>query len=213
MGLLNKVLDLDWYGDGSKIMPFRSPMSGSAGGDPTSMVKTEHWMAMNIYGPIILGAAAGTALSSTRGLRYMDDIKDVKLVLSWIRSPFLMYLKVQRNSVVAAITLKIGSGWRIAGYISFAANPLITFHYISEGQYTEAAIGFYGPFGSVYMYHWVLEKQEEEAQRLKYLLQPESSEAYRPRTPPPPTRQKYLKSQRGRSKNWCPRHKRYDYCR
>ncbi len=197
---------------GGHFSPFVSPMSGVAGGNPSSR---QAWNVKRATGAALLTVAAapiaGSAYAST---------SSVRLALSYHRKPLLTIMANHAKSgIVRAAArggLGVSKGYGLLVLASAIANPFMSVKYAMRGDFKRAALAHYGPPGAV----WVYNRHEQRMERTDRV-------AIRS-VGVPSNRARIASSRRARSskrmsrdqKNrlwrmglrWCPKHKRYDKC-
>lgn len=146
---------------------------------------------------------------------YYGRTAGARLAMSYYRAPILtLAANHARSGTVrwaARSTLGVSRGARYAGYAAAIMNPFMTYKYLRRGDYTRAAISFYGPPGTVWVYNRALGIFEKDT-RQPYAAR--SMPSSKPRDSK--MKKKMSKEQRNRlwrmGLRWCPRHKRYDKC-
>lgn len=133
--------------------------------------------------------------------------------------PKLMVEFGGRSAVVGHTMLYGSKAYRVAKFGQFVSNPLMTFNYFREGDYTRAALSYYGPLGTVYLYNYLVD-EEKKATRSPYSQERQptnktSSKKKKTSTKSSGKSSKQRKSTYRRSKRartWCYTHRRWDNC-
>ncbi len=162
------------------------------------------YKAMRTYVSLLYG---GVAL---RGL--MSATAGVRLGLAYYRSPALMILANHARSgavrTAAGAMLQGSKAIRYAGYIQTAINPLMTYKYARRGDYKRAALNYYGPVGTVWVYNRITRQYEKETKQ-PLVVKP----SRRPKTKKPSKISEAQKKRMWRmGLRWCKTHQRYDRC-
>ncbi len=158
---------------------------------------------IGVVGTVVgIGAIAGSAYSATATARS---------IVTLARSPVLGSIAISghRLSTAARGLLLTKKLYRYAAFGLWVYNPLATFNYIRDGEYTKAAISFYGPAGSVYLYNHIIE-DDLVSERQPYAQKRVSTNLSKSKS----SKKKGKSSQRrstGRPP-WCQRHRTYHYC-
>ncbi len=198
---------------GQHFSPFVSPMSGVAGGNPSSR---QAWQVKQTTAAVALTMLAapivGSAYSSTAGVR---------LALSYHKRPALTILANHAKSgIVRAAArggLGVSKGYGLLVLASTVANPFMAIKYAMRGDLKRAALAHYGPPGAVWVYNrreQRMERTDRDAFRSVSVSSSKSS-----RTTSPGTLKKKKKMSQVQKNRlwrmglrWCPKHKRYDKC-
>ncbi len=198
---------------GGYFSPFVSPMSGVAGGNPSSR---QAWQVKQTTAAVALtmlaAPVAGSAYSSTAGAR---------LVLSYHRKPVLTILANHAKSgIVRAAArggLGVSKGYGLLVLASAVANPFMSIKYAMRGDLKRVAIAHYGPPGAV----WVYNRHEQRMERtdrvaFRSVSVPSSKSSRTTSSGKPKKTKRISRAQKNRlwrmGLRWCPKHKRYDKC-
>lgn len=137
----------------------------------------------------------------------------IRLGLAYRKNPALMILAnhASRGAVrsAAGAMLTGSKAIRYAGYIQMTLNPLLTYRYAKKGDYKRAALTYFGPPGTVWVYNRATRQYEKKSTK-----QPEVVKTSRRRGKMPsemPADQKRRLRRMGLT--WCRRHGRYDRCK
>lgn len=144
-----------------------------------------------------------------------------RIALAVRRNPVLYVLANHgRNGALRAMArIALGGSkvLRYAGYVQFSISPLMTYKYLKRGDYRRAALNYYGPPGTVWVYNRLSQtyekksKQPEVVKRSKQITKSRRSKSSQGKTPSQmPDFQKKRLWRMGL--RWCNRHGRYDYC-
>lgn len=146
--------------------------------------------------------------------------KPVRNVLTWIKHPIAKTLATQTNykSVQMGARAYLGGmkAIRYTGYVAAVYSPFETYRYLTEGDYKRAALQWYGPPGTVYMYNHLTMEPINSSARMEEIKQ-----LSKPQKKAKPSSSKTNKSsmtakQRRRLNRmglrYCPTHRRYDRC-
>lgn len=146
--------------------------------------------------------------------------KPVRNVLTWIKHPIAKTLATQTSyksvQMGARGYLTGMKAIRYAGYAASVYSPFETYRYLTEGDYKRAALQWYGPPGTVYMYNHLTMEPINSSARMEEIKQ-----LSKPQKKAKPSSSKTNKSsmtakQRRRLNRmglrYCPTHRRYDRC-
>ena len=204
---------MDLTSMGSSFSPFVSPMSGVAGGDPSS---GQLWGVRQATGAALLTIAAapfvGHAYSSTA---------QVRLAVSYGRKPILTIAANHAKSGIVRAAARGGLGvsktYGLAVLASAVMNPFMSIKYAMRGDLKRAAIAHYGPPGAL----WVYNRREQRMERpvrdpIRAVVQPSNLPTRTPSPGKPKKTKRIPQAQKNRlwrmGLRWCPKHKRYDKC-
>ncbi len=197
---------------GGYFSPFVSPMSGVAGGNPSSR---QAWDVKRATGTALLVVAAapfaGSAYSSTAPAR---------LALSYHRKPVLTIMANHaKNGIVRAAArggLGVSKGYGILVLASTIANPFMSVKYAMRGDLKRAALAHYGPPGAVWVYNRREQRMERTDREAFRSVSVPSSRSSRTTSTGKLKKKKMPQKQKNRlwrmGLRWCPKHKRYDKC-
>lgn len=136
----------------------------------------------------------------------------IRLGMAYRKNPALMILAnhATRGSVrsAAGAMLTGSKAIRYAGYIQMTLNPLLTYKYAKKGDYKRAAMTYFGPPGTVWVYNRTTRQYEKES-----IVQPKVVKKPIRRGKMPsemPADQKRRLRRMGL--RWCRKHGRYDRC-
>ena len=146
--------------------------------------------------------------------------KPVRNVLTWAKHPIAKALSIQtkyKSVQLGARGYLTGmKAIRYAGYAAAVYSPFETYRYLTEGDYKRAALQWYGPPGTVYMYNKLTMEPVNSPARMEEIKQ-----LSKPKKKAQPSSKKKKKSsmtakQRRRLNRmglrYCPTHRRYDRC-
>lgn len=166
---------------------------------------------------------------------YYARTSGARLALSYYRAPVLTLLANHARSGTvrwaARASLGVSRTARYAGYAASIVNPFMTYKYLRREDYTRAAISYYGPPGTVWVYNRALgifEKSSRQPYATRDMPSSRKVDGWNPKELSDPrdkfpARTKVVKKSKKMSKvqrnrlwrmglRWCPRHKRYDKC-
>ena len=165
--------------------------------------ETEYQVMRTYIGFLYGGVALSGLSSATAGIR---------LGIAYKRSPVLMILANHARSgavrSAAGAMLQGSKAIRYAGYIQMSLNPLMTYKYARRGDYKRAALNYYGPPGTVWVYNKMTRQYEKDTK------QPSVVKPIRkPKTKKPSKISEAQKKRMWRmGLRWCKKHQRYDRC-
>ena len=171
-----------------------------------------------VRGVIILSTSAFIAAPALG--RLATFTKPVRNVLTWIKHPIAKTLATQTRYKSVQMGAKgYLTGMKAIRYTGYAAalySPFETYRYLTEGDYKRAALQWYGPPGTVYMYNKLTMEPVNSPARMEEIKQ-----LSKPKKKIQPSSSKKKKSsmtakQRRRLNRmglrYCPTHRRYDRC-
>lgn len=136
----------------------------------------------------------------------------IRLGLAYRRNPALMILAnhASRGSVrsAAGAMLTGSKAIRYAGYIQMTLNPLLTYKYARKGDYKRAALTYFGPPGTVWVYNRTARQYERKSTEQPAVVKPVKKAKMPSQIPAAQKRRMWRMGLR-----WCKRHGRYDRCR
>ena len=149
------------------------------------------------------GLAVGSAMKATAGIR---------LGMSYYRNPALMILANHARSgavrSAAGAMLQGSKAIRYAGYIQMSLNPLMTYKYARRGDYRRAALNYFGPVGTVWVYNKMTRQYEKDTKQPSVVKPIRKLKTKKP--------SKISEAQKKRmwrmGLRWCKKHQRYDRC-
>lgn len=142
--------------------------------------------------------------------------KGVSLAYSYRRAPILTLLANHASSggvrFAAASMLQGSKAIRYAGFVQASISPFMTYKYASRGDYRRAALAYFGPPGTVWVYNKVTKQYEKQPESTS--KSERSSKTVRPGEKKKPS--KISSAQKKRmwrmGLRWCKKHNRYDRC-
>lgn len=163
------------------------------------------YQAARLYIGLLYGGAAVKAIP-----------KGVSLAYSYRRAPILTLLANHASSggvrFAAASMLQGSKAIRYAGYVQASISPFMTYKYASRGDYRRAALAYFGPPGTVWVYNKVTKQYEKQPESTSKSVR--SSKTVRPGEKKKPS--KISSAQKKRmwrmGLRWCKKHNRYDRC-
>ncbi len=167
---------------------------------------TRFWGALALY-TVTAGAYTRTAA--------------LRSALAWASSPGpkLLVEFGGRSAIIGHTALYASKAYRVAKFGQFVSNPLMTYNYFRQGDYTRAALSYYGPLGSVYLYNYLVD-EEKKATRSPYSQERQptnKTSSKKKKTSTKSSKKSSKKSKRTyrrskRARTWCYTHKRWDNC-
>ena len=152
---------------------------------------------------MIVFAQAPVALSASAPIR---------LALAYKRNPALMILANHARSGAvrsAAGAMLTGSkAIRYAGYIQMTLNPLLTYKYAKKGDYKRAALTYFGPPGTVWVYNRITRQYEKKSIEQPQVVKKPKSRGKKPSEMSADQKRRL----RRMGLRWCRKHNRYDRC-
>ena len=116
--------------------------------------KPEH-QAARLYIGLLYGGTAVKAIP-----------KSVSLAYSYRKAPVLTILANHASSggvrFAARAALQGSKAVRYAGYVQASISPLMTYKYAKRGDYRRAALSYFGPPGTVWLYNKTLKQYEKQ---------------------------------------------------
>lgn len=166
----------------------------------------EH-QAVRLYIGLLYGGAAVSLIP-----------KGVSLGLSYHRAPILTLLANHASSggirFAARGMLQGSKAVRYAGYIQASISPFMTYKYAKRGDYKRAALAYFGPPGTVWLYNRSTKQYEQQPGPTKKPVRSLQSKIDRPGEKKKPS--KISSAQKKRmwrmGLRWCKKHNRYDRC-
>lgn len=150
------------------------------------------------------------------GVAYKAIPAGVKLGLSYRRNPVLMILANHaKNAGVrfgATAMLQGSKALRYANYVQMSISPLMTYKYVKRGDYKRAALAYYGPPGSVWVYNQTTRQYENTGQTTQKPVRSTSRRVERPPKKPSKISSAQKKRMWRMGLRWCKKHNRYDRC-
>jgi hypothetical protein len=142
--------------------------------------------------------------------------KGVSLGLSYHRAPILTLLANHASSggvrFAASSMLQGSKAIRYAGYVQASISPFMTYKYAKRGDYKRAALAYFGPPGTVWVYNKVTKQYEKQPESTSKSVR--TSKTDRPGKKKKPS--KISSAQKKRmwrmGLRWCKKHNRYDRC-
>lgn len=146
--------------------------------------------------------------------------KPVRNVLTWIKHPIAKTLATQTSykSVQMGARGYLGGmkAIRYTGYVASVYSPFETYRYLTEGDYKRAALQWYGPPGTVYMYNYLTMEPINSSARMEEIKQlSKPNKNAKPLTSKKKRSSMTAKQRRRLNRmglRYCPTHRRYDRC-
>lgn len=139
----------------------------------------------------------------------------VKLGLAYRRNPVLMILANHAKHAGvrfgATAMLQGSKAIRYAGYVQMSISPLMTYKYVKRGDYTRAALAYYGPPGTVWAYNKMTQQYEKTGETSQKPVRSTTSRV-RPGKKPSQISSAQKKRMWRMGLRWCKKHNRYDRC-
>ena len=197
--------------------------------DPmTTQREAAHWLlhdqsteAKVVRGVILL---SGTAFIGGPVVgRVATFTQPVRNILTWIKHPIAKSLATQtsyRSVQMGARGYLTGmKAIRYTGYAAAVYSPFETYRYLTEGDYKRAALQWYGPPGTVYMYNKLTMEPVNSQARMEELKKgSRKSKNQDRRSAASKSKKKSSMTAKQRRRlnrmglRYCPTHRRYDRC-
>ena len=213
---------------GQHFSPFVSPMSGVAGGNPSSR---QAWQVKQTSARVALTMIAVPSVYYgivPRVASVYGSTASARLIVSYVRKPFLTIAANNAKSGIVRSAARAGLGvskaYGIAMVASRITNPFMSIKYAMRGDLKRAALAHYGPLGAVWVYNQHeqrMERTDREAFRSVSQSGRLNVKGHLTRTTSSGSNSKIKKkkmSQKQKNRlwrmglRWCPKHKRYDKC-